>query len=167
MDRHVVTAEQFATTVVELPSSMSPTPLPEFVHGIWQDLPSALIQHPHFSLSKDDSLLAMSEVIALPCQTGNLSRVFVFRMPSVGQIVSKLSHVHAVELNETTRESEALDKPQGDVYNVQRLPSSVGCVSGKILDFGFDQTAYSGALGQHQLVAITELGKKSFTLLDS
>lgn len=159
---HVSTAEKNASVLVELPSSMSTTPLPEIVHGFWRDLPSALVQHPHFSLSNDGSLLAMSENVGMAGFSGDFSRVFVFRLPTPERLAATLETVRVEHAEE--KQDVVSDKLS---HAIQRLPLSIGTVNGKVLDFTFDDLDVSGTQARYQLSTITQFELKTWSLQDS
>jgi len=167
VDRHAVTAERLAIVLVELPSSISALPVPQLVHGSWQDLPSAHVQHPQFSLSADNGLLAMSENVCAKVHAGQFSRVFVFRLPTIQRMLSTLESVRALVLSEPKPDIEMCAVTDLETYNIHRLPLNVGCAEGKIMNFGFESIESSGTRSQYQLSAVTEAGTKTWTLLDS
>lgn len=160
---HVAAAEKLAIILTELPSAMSSTTISDIVHGIWHHLP-ALVQHPHFSLSADNSLLALSENVGAQAHTGSFSQVFVFRLPSLRSLSSDLENTRAMYFKKDQQGSED-ERTESQNHLIQRLPLSIGCVNGKILDFRFTDSLDAGE--RYQLSSTTELGRKTWSLLDS
>ncbi|KAF1356943.1 hypothetical protein BDV97DRAFT_22456 [Delphinella strobiligena] len=164
MHSHVATVEKHATILAELSSSSS---LPEIVHHVWQNLPSGRVQHPEFSLSLDNSLLAMSEIIDVPTSSADFSRVFVFRLPTVRHLMKSLESIRNDDPKHAELQCAPSDRLPKVTHCVQRLPLSIGTLKGRILGFDFALSKLSDARGQYQISAVTELGPKTWSLLDS
>lgn len=173
MDGHVLTAERNATILAELPSMLSSNSLPESVKALWNELPSAHVQHPHFSLSQDWNMLAMAENVGVPSHTSGASRVFAYRLPSVRKLTSLLETKQNMKIIdvEIDTEQELLHTSSSDgqaTYEIQPFPLSLGGLTGKVLDFDFEAT--NGHFNTHEsyvLTAVTELGSKTWSLLNS
>lgn len=166
MDRHFMTAERHAAILVNLPSSCRVTYAPEMVHGSWQDLPSAHVQHPHFSLSADWNLLAMADNFVAPAHTGSFSRVFIFRLPDLQTLSSSLKSIRA-SWTDMGPNIDAPTETQDKEYVIQRLPLSIGTVAGKVFDFGFEEIQSSGSCRQYRLSTNTESSNKGWSLLET
>lgn len=160
VDGHVLTAEKTSSVLTELPSSVSSTPLPEIVHKFWHDLPSAVVQHPHFSMSADGSLLAMSENVGTFAIVESFSRVFVFCLPSAAVLSANLDCIRAKMHGHGVVTSR-------NHHIVQRLPLSIGTIAGKVLDFRFEDVDNSGSDYQYQLSALSQSGSRSWTIAQS
>lgn len=164
MHGHVATVEKHAIILAKLSSS---SPLPEIVQEVWQNLPSCQVQHPEFSLSPDNSLLAMCENIDMSTSSSDFSRVFVFRLPTFRHLLNSLESIRTDDLKHAELQSVPSDRFPKQTHNVQSLPLSIGTLKGKILGFEFESPKLSDACGQYQISAVTELGPKTWSLLDS
>jgi hypothetical protein len=142
---HVLTAERSATILEELPVHLS-----EHMQHLWHDLPTAKVSHPHFALSPNNSLLAMCETLP---STPSSNRVFLYRLPSLEELNEKLKPQHPL--------LQRLEAEQAPRYQIKRLPTRLGSISGKILEFTFGETDASLTV-----TATTDTGAMTWTLLD-
>ncbi|GAB7348425.1 hypothetical protein MBLNU459_g6850t1 [Dothideomycetes sp. NU459] len=170
MDGHVLTAERNAIILAELPSSLSNISSTEAAAGLWKDLPSAHVRHPHFSLSADGGVLGMSEDVGVSTAS---NRVFVYRLPSAQKLAAALECRQYLEGKEASIDAEQervhpKTPDQQAEYEVQPLPISLGSLAGKMLDFGFELVDTNDTTHDtYCLHALTDLGSKTWTLLDS
>jgi hypothetical protein len=152
--RHVLTAERAVTVLEDLPVHLS-----EHIQHLWHDLPSAHINHPRFALSPNNSLLAMSENNSSSTpNTPSSNRVFLYRLPSSEKLVETLKPQHPL--------LQKLEAEQGFKYQIKRLPTSLGSISGKILNFSFESVDDS-ANSPLTVTAVTDTGAMAWTLLDN
>lgn len=162
IDGHTVTAEKPTVILACLPDSVDPTstlePAQDSAHHVWHSLPSAFAQYPHFSLSADNSLLAISDTLGTAEKAASINRTFVFRLPSLRRLSLDLDTIRA----EKQSSNIEINAPR-----IQRLPLNIACFSGKILDFFFDSAATVDAHGDYQISVVTNDGTKSWSLLDS
>ena len=167
LDQHVATAQKLISILVTLSCSVDFTPMPETVHDIWQGLPSGFLHHLQFSMSQDNSLLAVSEDASVPAHTGISSRVFVYRLPDIRRMASQLNLIRPAALADTKQEPAACGNPDDDAIVIQRLPLSVGGIDGKVLLFGFDQHLSNRPVSYSwRLSATTETCTKMWSLTD-
>ncbi|KAI4722463.1 hypothetical protein E4T48_01364 [Aureobasidium sp. EXF-10727] len=151
---HVLTAERAVTVLENLPVHLS-----EHIQHLWHDLPSAHINHPHFALSPNSSLLAMSESDSSSTATSPpTNRVFLYRLPSAEKLLETLKPQHPL--------LQKLDAEHEYKYHIKRLPTSLGSIAGKILDFTFESVD-SGANSPLAVTAVTDTGAMTWTLLDN
>jgi hypothetical protein len=151
---HVLTAERAVTVLEDLPVHLS-----EHIQHLWHDLPSAHINHPHFALSPNNSLLAMSENNPSSTPTAPSSnRVFLYRLPSPEKLIDTLKPQHPL--------LQKLDAEHEFKYQIKRLPTSLGSISGKILNFSF-KSVDDGANSPLAVTAVTYTGAMTWTLLDN
>ncbi|KAH0292568.1 hypothetical protein KCU62_g1918, partial [Aureobasidium sp. EXF-3399] len=151
---HVLTAERAVTILQDLPVHLS-----EHIQHLWHDLPSAHINHPRFALSPNNSLLAMSEnKSSSTSTTPSSNRVFLYRLPSAEKLMETLKPQHPL--------LQKLEAEQGLKYQIKRLPTSLGSISGKILDFTF-KSGDNGASSPLAVTAVTDTGAMTWTLLDN
>ncbi|KAG9833098.1 hypothetical protein KCV05_g12202, partial [Aureobasidium melanogenum] len=151
---HVLTAERAVTILEHLPVHLS-----ENIQHLWHDLPSAHINHPRFALSPNNSLLAMSENVASSTPASpSTNRVFLYRLPSAEKLMDTLKPQHPL--------LQKLEAEQESKYQIKRLPTSLGTISGKVLDFTFESIE-SGASSPLAVTAVTDIGAMTWTLLDN
>ncbi|KAK6005340.1 hypothetical protein QM012_008119 [Aureobasidium pullulans] len=151
---HVLTAERAVTILEDLPVHLS-----EDIQHLWHDLPSAHINHPRFALSPNNSLLAMSESDATSTPTSSLAnRVFLYRLPSTEKLMDTLKPQCPL--------LKKLEAEQEFKYQIKRLPTSLGSISGKILDFTFESVD-SGVSSSLAVTAVTDTSAMTWTLLDN
>lgn len=151
---HVLTAERAVTILEDLPVHLS-----EDIQHLWHDLPSAHINHPRFALSPNNSLLAMSENNASFTPTSpSTNRVFLYRLPSSEKLMETLKPQHPL--------LQRLEAEKEFKYQIKRLPTSLGSISGKILDFTFGSID-SGASSSLAVTAVTDTGAMTWELLDN
>lgn len=173
MHGHVSTAERNAIILAELPTSLSNLSLPEDAEPLWKHLPAAHMQHMRFSMSADSSLLAISENAGVSAHSSGSSRVFAYRLPSAQKLTSLL------EIRQKTEEVEAEVNTEQElvhlspskahtIHEIQAFPLSLGGLTGRLLDFDFEvANDQPNSCKSYVLSAVTELGSKTWSLLDS
>ncbi|THW05823.1 hypothetical protein D6D02_04137 [Aureobasidium pullulans] len=150
---HVLTAERAVTILEDLPVHLS-----EHIQHLWHDLPSAHINHPHFALSPNHSLLAMSENDSTATTSPSSNRVFLYRLPSAQKLMETLKPQHPL--------LQKLEPEEEFKYQIKRLPTSLGSISGKVLDFTFESVGRDTE-SSLAVTAVTETGAMTWTLLDN
>ncbi|THX20302.1 hypothetical protein D6D17_00741 [Aureobasidium pullulans] len=150
---HVLTAERAVTILEDLPVHLS-----EHIQHLWHDLPSAHINHSHFALSPNHSLLAMSENDSTATTSPSSNRVFLYRLPSAQKLMETLKPQHSL--------LQKLQPEEEFKYQIKRLPTSLGSISGKVLDFTFESVGRDTE-SSLAVTAVTETGAMTWTLLDN
>lgn len=147
---HVLTAERNVTILEHLPVHLS-----ENISHLWTEMPSAHVHHPHFALSSTNSLLAMAESVSSAPKSQPASRVFLYRLPTSEKMMETI---------QSQKTSDELDSNE-EQYRVLRLPTSLGSISGKLLDFSFESSGIADSCPA--ISAVTDAGAMTWTLRDS
>jgi hypothetical protein len=86
------------------------------------------------------------------------NRVFLYRLPSPEKLIDTLKPQHPL--------LQKLEAEQEFKYQIKRLPTSLGSISGKILNFSF-KSVDDGANSPLAVTAVTDTGAMTWTLLDN
>ncbi|KAI5250583.1 hypothetical protein E4T42_04939 [Aureobasidium subglaciale] len=150
---HVLTAERAVTILEHLPVHLC-----DHIQHLWHDLPAAHVNHPRFALSPNNSLLAMSENDSSNTSSPHSNRVFLYRLPSAEKMMHSLKPQHPL--------LKSFESEQDFKYQIKRLPTSLGSISGKLLDFTLE-SVHDGAASPLAVTAVTDTAAMSWTLLDN